>query len=424
MDSLLYLCHRLPYPPNKGDKVRSHHFLKHLAGRHRVFLGTFVDDPADWEHVEALRALCAEVHVESLSLRPRRLTSASGFLTGEALTLPYFRSRRLRNWVKEVLRRERIRRAFAYSSPMAQYLADASHVRRVIDFVDLDSAKWGDYARTRPWPFSAVYAREARHLLRFEREAASHAEAVVFVTDEEAQLFRREAPESSGHVMTIRNGVDSAHFSPAHEFASPFRPDEHAIVFTGAMDYWPNVDAVVWFAREVMPGIRLRDPAARFYVVGMNPDATVRALGNDTATTVTGRVGDVRPYLQHARVVVAPLRVARGIQNKVLEAMAMARPTVVTPAMAPALSAVRGAEFETAAEASEFAARVLELMDPARAQRMGTLARSRILADYAWPASFRLLDELLERDAAAPGRGVALASGDPRHPLSGNLIAR
>ena len=156
----------------------------------------------------------------------------------------------------------------------------------------------------------------------------------------------------------------------------------------------------------------------------MNPDATVRALGSDPATTVTGRVGDVRPYLAHARVVVAPLRVARGIQNKVLEAMAMARPTVVTPAMAPALSAVRGAEFETAAEASEFAARVLELMDPVRAQRMGMLARSRILADYAWPASFRLLDELLERDAAAPGRGVALASGDPRHALSGNLIAR
>jgi sugar transferase (PEP-CTERM/EpsH1 system associated) len=424
MDPLLYLCHRLPFPPNKGDKVRSHHFLKHLARRYRVFLGTFVDDPADWEHVEALRALCAEVHVEALSRRRRRVASASGFLTGEALTLPYFRSRRLREWVREVVRRERIGRAFAYSSPMAQYLADLPSVRRVVDFVDLDSAKWGDYARTRPWPVSAVYAREARRLLRFEREAASHAEAVVFVTEEEAQLFRREAPESAGHVMSIRNGVDSAHFSPAHGFASPFAPGEHAIVFTGAMDYWPNVDAVVWFAREVLPAVRQSDPAARFYVVGMNPDAAVRALADDAATKVTGRVGDVRPYLQHARVVVAPLRVARGIQNKVLEAMAMARPTVVTPAMAPALAAVRGVEFETAAEAGEFARRVLELMDPARARRMGALARSRVLADYAWPASFRLLDELLEHDAAAPRRSATPAPGDPRQPQPVNMVAR
>ena len=180
MDSLLFLCHRLPYPPNKGDKVRSYHFLKHLAGRYRVFLGTFVDDLADWKHDEQLKALCTDVHVESLSPRTRRVASATGFLTGEALTLPYFRSRRLRAWVQATTRREGIKRAFAYSSPMAQYLADAPRVRRFIDFVDLDSAKWADYARTRRWPASALYAREARRLLSFEKDVASRAEAVVF----------------------------------------------------------------------------------------------------------------------------------------------------------------------------------------------------------------------------------------------------
>ena len=260
-------------------------------------------------------------------------------------------------------------------------------MRRFVDFVDLDSAKWGDYARTRRWPVSAVYAREARRLLCFEKEAASRAEAVIFVTDEEAKLFREVAPESAGRVMTIRNGVDSEYFSPAHDFESPFAPGERAIVFTGAMDYWPNVDAVVWFARDVLPEIRRRDPAARFYVVGMNPDAAVRALGNEPATVVTGRVSDVRPYLKHARVVVAPLRVARGIQNKVLEAMAMAKPTVVTPAAAAALSARPGIELEVADDAHAFAAKVLESMDPVRGERMGVLARSRVLADYAWPAS-------------------------------------
>jgi sugar transferase (PEP-CTERM/EpsH1 system associated) len=424
MEPLLFLCHRLPYPPNKGDKVRSYHFLEHLAGRYRVFLGTFVDDPADWQHVERLKALCADVHVELLSPRARRVGSATGFLTGEALTLPYFRSRRLRAWVQATTRREGIKRAFAFSSPMAQYLVDVPQVRRFIDFVDLDSAKWGDYARTRRWPISALYAREARRLLCFERDVARGAEAVIFVTEDEARLFHKAAPESAVRIMSIRNGVDSDYFSPAHDFESPFAAGERPVVFTGAMDYWPNVDAVLWFAREVLPEIRRRDPAARFYVVGMNPDAAIRALGNDPATVVTGRVSDVRPYLKHARVVVAPLRVARGIQNKVLEAMAMAKPTVLTPATAAALSALQGAEIEVAAEPREFAAKVLESMDPVRGEGMGMLARSRVLADYAWPASFKVLDELLERDRAPSVAAVLSPANDVRHALPAKVIAR
>jgi polysaccharide biosynthesis protein PslH len=423
-DPLLFLCHRLPYPPNKGDKVRSYHFLRHLAERYRVFLGTFVDDPSDWKHVDALTALCADAHVESLSPRVRRIASAMGFLSGEALTLPYFRSRCLRAWVQATTRREGISRAFVYSSPMAQYLTDLPHVRRFIDFVDLDSAKWGDYARMRRWPVSALCAREAHCLLQFEKDAASRAEAVAFVTDGEVQLFRKEAPEIAERIMAIRNGVDSEYFSPARDFESPYPAGERAIVFTGAMDYWPNVDAVVWFAREVLPEIRLRDPAARFYVVGMNPNATVRHLADDSATVVTGRVGDIRPYLKHARVVVAPLRVARGIQNKVLEAMAMAKATVLTPATAAALSALQGIELEVAGDARGFATKVLQSMDPTRAQRMGILARSRVLADYAWPASFKLLDELLERDRATSGAGVAAPTSDVHHALRAKVIAR
>ena len=424
MDPLLFLCHRLPYPPNKGDKVRSYHFLRHLAGRYRIFLGTFVDDPADWQHVEPLRVLCADVHVERLSPRARRAGSAVGFLTGEALTLPYFRSRQLRAWVQAITQREGIVRAFAYSSPMAQYLDDVPHIRRFIDFVDLDSAKWGDYARTRKWPISALYAREARRLLCFEKDTASRAEAVIFVTDEEATLFRELAPESADHVMTIRNGVDSEYFSPAHDFESPFAPGERAIVFTGAMDYWPNVDAVVWFAREVLPEIRRRDPAARFYVVGMNPDASVRVLGNEPTTVVTGRVSDVRPYLKYARVIVAPLRVARGIQNKVLEAMAMAKPTVATPAAAGALSALPGSEIEVAADTYAFAEKVLEAMDPVRGERMGRLARSRVLADYAWPASLKLLDELLERGGVISDNSGSPVARDVRPALHAKVLAR
>jgi polysaccharide biosynthesis protein PslH len=401
MESLLFLAHRLPYPPNKGDKVRSYHFLRHLAERYRVFLGTFIDDPVDWQHLDAVRSFCADVRVERLAPRSKRVTSVTGLLTGEALSLPYFRSRALHAWVEDVARREGIRRAFAYSSPMAQYILDLPKMRRIVDFVDVDSAKWREYAQRRRWPVSTIYQREASRLLAYEREVAARADASLFVTDEEAELFRRESGDRSGRIVAIHNGVDSDHFSPSAELASPFAPDERAVVFTGAMDYWPNIDAVVWFAREVLPEIRRRDPAVRFYVVGMNPDASVRALASNEVA-VTGRVADVRPYLRHASVVVAPLRVARGIQNKVLEAMAMAKAVVATPAAARGLRVQAGTELEVAPDEKEFIAKVLGLMEPTRAEGMGRLARSRVLDDYTWAAGLKQLDELIERGTAVP----------------------
>jgi glycosyltransferase involved in cell wall biosynthesis len=174
------------------------------------------------------------------------------------------------------------------------------------------------------------------------------------------------------------------------------------------------VDAVVWFAREVLPRIRRHDACARFHVVGMNPDRTVRALESDAAVNVTGRVDDVRPYLRHARAVVAPLRVARGIQNKVLEAMAMGRPVVVTSAAAAALTARLGIDLEVADDAAAFAASVLAVMDPAAGDRMGQRARARILADYAWTARFARLDELMARgDATRPAPTPSFASPGP-----------
>jgi sugar transferase (PEP-CTERM/EpsH1 system associated) len=414
METLLFLAHRLPYPPTKGDKVRSHHFLRHLSQRYRVVLGSFIDDPLDWQHVEKLEALCAEVHIEPIVRWSRRIRCAGAILTGEALTLPYFHSDTLDEWVKDVVPRERIERAFIFSSPMAQYVLDLPRMRCLVDFVDLDSAKWGDYARRRPWPVSALYELEARRLLAFERHVAARVETSLFVTREEARLLSDAAPECASRIVAIENGVDSEYFSPAQGFDSPFSASEHAIVFTGTMDYWPNVDAVVWFAREVLPRIRRHDACARFHVVGMNPDRTVRALESDAAVNVTGRVDDVRPYLRHARAVVAPLRVARGIQNKVLEAMAMGRPVVVTSAAAAALTARPGIDLEVADDAAAFAASVLAVMDPAAGDRMGQRARARILADYAWTARFARLDELMARgDATRPAPTPSFASPGP-----------
>jgi len=421
MESLLFLAHRLPYPPNKGDKVRSYHMLRHLARNYRVVLGSFIDDPVDWRHVEKLRAWCAEVHIEPIVPWSKRISSAAAALGGEALTLPYFRSRKLHAWVKEVVERERIERAFAYSSPMAQYVLDLPRVRSIVDFVDLDSAKWNDYAQRRSWPLSALYRREARELLAFEKMVAAHVEASLFVTRDEAALLSAEAPECANRIVAIENGVDSDYFSPTHSFESPFAAGEHAIVFTGTMDYWPNVDAVIWFAREVLPRIRQRDGRARFHIVGMRPQRAVQALQGD-AVVVTGRVDDVRPYLRHARAVVAPLRVARGIQNKVLEAMAIARPTIVTMAAAAALSVQRGVELEVADDAPGFAAKVLALMDPTAGDDMGRRARARVLADYAWTSRLSSLDELIAR-GLAPRRAPA-PGGESLRPATAAMSTR
>ena len=418
MESLLFLSHRLPYPPNKGDKVRSYHFFRHLGERYRLHLGTFIDDPADEQHLDAVRALCASAHVEPLAPWTKRLRGATGLFTGEAMTLPCYRSAPLARWVREVVGGEGITRAFAFSSAMAQYALDLPGMRTVVDFVDVDSAKWDAYARRRAWPVAPLFRREAQRLLASERAIAARAEASIFVTDEEADLFRTAAPESAARVVAIGNGVDTGYFSPEHAFASPFGDAERAIVFTGAMDYWPNIDAVLWFAHEALPIVRAHDPAARFYVVGMNPDPAVRALAGDASVVVTGRVDDVRPYLHHARVVVAPLRVARGIQNKVLEAMAMAKPVVVTPAAASALPAKDGVEVAIAADAASMAADVLALMDGAHARQMGQLARARVLAECAWSESYERLDRLLDHGGSARRPATTAVAGDPRRRLA------
>jgi sugar transferase (PEP-CTERM/EpsH1 system associated) len=403
MEPLLYLTHRIPFPPNKGDKLRSYHLLKHLASRYRVFLGTFVDDEADWHHVEAVRALCEDSWFGRLHPRLAPLRGLTGLFTGEPVSLAHFRDARLQTWVDAAVGRAGIRKAVAFSSPMAQYVMHHNPLRRVVDFVDVDSDKWRQYAAARRWPLSWVYAREARALLDFERRIAAEVEASVFVTGKEAQLFARLVPECKDRIYACANGVDGDWFSPDIGVSSPYAAGVRPLVFTGAMDYWPNIDAVCWFAREALPRIRAQEPAVRFYIVGMNPPPAVRALRKDPAVEVTGRVDDVRPYVRHAAVAVAPLRVARGIQNKVLEAMAMAKPVIVSASSAAALSARPGIEIEVAETPEGFAAKTIALLAPARAEEVGRAARRRVLADYDWTANLKRFDEMLGDEPTTDG---------------------
>ena len=404
MANVLYLVHRLPYPPNKGDKVRSYHLLKHLAARHRVFLGTFIDDPDDERHVDVVRGLCAELHIARLDPRWARVKSLAGMATGEALTLPYYRDAGLRAWVRRVRRDNVIDAVVVFSSAMAQYVEPGGPAPVVVDFVDVDSAKWTQYAPAHRWPMSWLYRREGARLLDFERATALRAARGFFVTENETDLFRQLAPEAAARVEAIGNGVDADFFAPEDGRASPYRADEVPVVFTGAMDYWPNIDAVTWFVQDMLPALRARCPGVCFWIVGRSPAAQVQSLAGE-GVRVTGTVDDVRPYLQHAAAVVAPLRVARGIQNKILEAMAMARPVVASAGCAGVIEAVPGEELLPAAEAGDYVEVVAGLIaDPARAARIGAAARRRVVARYSWEVSMAGIDRYLQ-----PASGEAAA---------------
>lgn len=397
MATLLYLVHRMPFPPDKGDKVRSYHLLQHLAREHRVFVGTFIDDPDDERHVEALSRLCAGLHAVRLHPRRARVASLAGLATGEPLTLRYYRDAGLARWVAGIVERERPAASIVFSSSMAPYATAHPALPMIVDFVDVDSAKWADYAPRHRWPLSALYAREGRTLLAYERAVAAQARHSFFATDKEAELFHRLAPESAARVEGMANGVDANYFAPDPARTSPYLPGETPLVFTGAMDYWPNVDAVTWFAKDILPALRAKRPELRFHIVGRSPTAAVKALAGP-AVNVTGTVPDVRPYLQHAAVVVAPLRLARGIQNKVLEAMAMQRPVVAATSCVQALEVEDGAEILSAGDAQACTRAVDALLDaPQRAQAVGLAGRRRVVQSYAWPARLRALDASLQR---------------------------
>ncbi|APW45071.1 TIGR03087 family PEP-CTERM/XrtA system glycosyltransferase [Rhodoferax antarcticus] len=400
MGKLLYLVHRLPYPPNKGDKVRSYHLLKHLTQQHQVYLGTFIDDPADEVHLATVRALCPDLHVARLNPRAAKLRSLAGLLTQQSLSQHYYQNAGLQTWVQQTLAQHDIDAVVIFSSVMAQYIDARSSPPMLVDFVDVDSAKWTQYAPDHRWPLSWLYHREGARLLAFERRVAQQAKRSFFVTDNEAALFRQHAPESGSKVDAISNGVDAEFFSPDAARLSPYAqsgndPAQIPLVFTGAMDYWPNIDAVTWFVADILPALRQAWPSLCFYIVGRNPTPAVQALAGP-GVVVTGTVDDVRPYLQHAAVVVAPLRVARGIQNKILEAMAMARPVVASTSCAQAITAEPETELLSANAAAEFIKQVSALLaSPERCTSVGVKGRQRVLQDYSWHAHLSKIDQHL-----------------------------
>jgi sugar transferase (PEP-CTERM/EpsH1 system associated) len=397
----------MPYPPDKGDKIRSWNMLRYLAERYRVHLGCFVDDPADWRHVSRLEALCDQCHFARLNGSKAKLRSLAGLFTGEALSLPYYRDAGLARWVRALAEDNELDGLFVFSSAMAQYASELppSGIRRIVDFVDVDSRKWRQFAETQSRPLRWIYEREARRLLDHDRAVAGAFDAGLFVSRAEAGIFRKLAPEVAHKVRHIDNGVDTDYFSPDRAYENPYEDATINVVFTGTMDYWPNVQAVIWFADHVWPRVLSAVPAARFVIVGAKPVPAVSALARRPAIAVTGRVPDVRPYLAHGAVAVVPSRISPGVQNKILEAMAMAKPVVATPRALEGLDVEPGRELLVAANAGDFSKALTGLLTSGEPAGLGDKARARVGAGYDWATCLGGLSALLEDSPAANRHG-------------------
>ncbi len=395
---ILFLCHRIPYPPDKGDKIRAFHELRAMAERHEVDLFTLADRPEDMACQEALRQYCKSVAVALINPTAARLKALPYLLTRTALTLPYFYSGELAAAVGRALRARSYDRIFVYCSAMAQYVKGVEGIPTVIDLVDVDSDKWTQYAGFSGFPFSGIYRREGRELQRYEREIAGRSSSVVVTTEREAQLMRVISPSTAVHV--VPNGVDTNYFDPG---TAPREATVPTVIFTGDMSYFPNQEAVIFFAREVLPLIRRSVEGARFLIVGRNPGKKVVELREIGGVEVTGFVPDVRTYLAKAHVAVAPFKIAAGIQNKILEAMAYELPVVATSRTRRGLSPEVADLVAMGDTAQELCAETVALLkDPHLAARRGIEGRRRVKAVYRWEVSLHHLLQLVENPEVVP----------------------
>ena len=395
MREILFLAHRIPWPADRGDKIRSHHILKRLCEMAPVHVGTFADDERDISFVGAMDGILASSHVE-IRNKPQWQAGVEALLTGQPVSVCSFGSGSMQDWVDGLLASGRISHIFCFSGQMAQYVPASFNGRFIMDFVDVDSAKFESYASDGN-PFKRwINAREGRLLGDFEREVARRADASLLVSEAEADLFRTRT--GATNVSALGNGIDTAFYDPATKFKTlhPAYPDP-LIVFTGQMDYRPNIEAVADFVTYAMPAIRAAHPETSFAIVGRNPTSAVSALSALPGVQVTGAVDDVRTWLAGADVVVAPLRIARGIQNKVLEAMAMAKPVVASTAAAEGIAATNGTHYFVEADVEAEANRVIALLSNASISRKtGAAARAHVIEHYSWAGQLAPLDGLMQ----------------------------
>jgi sugar transferase (PEP-CTERM/EpsH1 system associated) len=398
--NMLFLTQRIPYPPIKGEKIRPLQILKHFRENYNVHLGCLIDDPRDWEHVETVKSLCADAYFGGLNRKKDSWSHVGALLSGEALSVAVYRHKGLADWVSKTLKATDFDAVFVCSSNMAPYVLGriAPTATSIVDLADVDSEKWRAYADKASTVMRWVFRREARLVSALEARIAAETDFSTFVSEPEAALFRTLVPGQAEKIVGVPSGIDHVYFDPHRDYPAPYDAALPTFVFTGTMDYIPNVDAVCWFAREILPLIRQTHPAAQFYIVGSSPAPAVQQLDAIDGVHVTGRVPDVRPYLHHATAAVAPMRIARGIQNKVMEAMAMAKPVIVTPDALEGIDASVGKEIVLATDAASLAAAASELTVNRQLGRdIGAAARQRMVECFSWDGQLRGFDRLLKQ---------------------------
>jgi sugar transferase (PEP-CTERM/EpsH1 system associated) len=385
---LLYLSHCVPNPPDKGEKIRAYHEVRHLAARHKVHVVCFARSSREVEEARALNASCASVYVEPLSSGSALGRAALRFAAGACLSTSFYASRRMDAHIRDLSQQRRIECTIAYSSAMAPH---APHnVPLILDMVDVDSEKWFQYGQVRhPGP---IYRMEGRRLRALEVEFAGQASCSLLSTRQELALFRRFA--SGPRSLTMENGVDLEYFNPEAVAPLPELAQRRALAFTGAMDYFPNADGACWFAREVYPMLRRRESALEFWIVGRNPTKAVQKLAALPGVSVTGSVPDVRPYLAASVGVVTPLRIARGIQNKVLEALAMGKAVLASSAVCATFGDALPAGITRCESAADYAASQTGLSMPGV---WHAPIREDARRRFSWDANLQLLDQELLR---------------------------
>jgi polysaccharide biosynthesis protein PslH len=376
---LLYLTHTCPYPPNKGDRIRCFNILKHLSRQHEVEIiyPTFSNDHAGCKAV--LLRYCRSVKTVNINPLLSYMRCLPGFFTRQPLTTPFFYSKKL----ERLIQVDGFNLVLVDCSSMARYVLDEP-IPKILDFVDIDSEKWKLYATTASFPKNFIYRLEAKRLLRFEAKLCRSFDSCLVVSNTEKQLVQDKT-----NLVVVANGIDLQLFTPQR------KPSEHILTFTGAMNYLPNVDGVIYFHNEVLPLIRRQIPTVKFIIAGMQPSAKIRALADDH-TIVTGFVSDIREYLSKADVCVVPLRIARGIQNKILEAMAMEIPVVATSNANNGINATDKTEIMLADSPHDFANATVRLLRDAKLRDTITKnARDFVGKHFCWERNLETLENLI-----------------------------
>jgi polysaccharide biosynthesis protein PslH len=386
---VLYLTHRVPYPPDKGDRIRNFHILRSLAQHASVHLLCLADEPVSSDTHAVLRRLCKRVGIVPVSRLGRWARALGSMVRGQAITQGAFHvpelSRTLDEWANETL----FHAALASASSMGPYLERLRYVPVFVDLMDVDSQKWFDYAPRRAWPFSALFRMEGRRMRDLEINLAYWTHGLILTTEAETDIFRSFCPTPNIHAVT--NGVDLDYYQPTPS------DDEDGCIFVGALDYFPNVDAALWFGREVWPEIRRTRPEARFTLVGRRPVPAIRKLAENTpGICLAADVPDVRVYLRQAAAVLVPLRIARGVQNKILEALAAGKAVIASPQALAGVRARPDRDLLCASSSAEWIEAIDRVLDDAPLRRrLGNAGRAFVEKHHDWQRCLEPLTDLL-----------------------------